>query len=604
MHKPTFTKVIYGLSAAILFSCSSVQQESGGQETATSVQQLSENIRLNQVGFYPNAPKIAVVVGDSKGGEFYVKTPNLHTTVFTGQMTNTKPGEFSGRPTRIADFSAFAEAGTFVVDIPGVGHSHPFEISKDVHQAATAASIKSYYYQRMSTDLPEAYAGKWTRPAGHPDNNVLVHSSAATAQRPAGTVISAPRGWYDAGDYNKYIVNSGITMGTMLSAYEDFPEYYQNLELNIPESNNNVPDLLDETLWNLRWMLRMQDPHDGGVYHKLTTPSFEGMIMPADAKKQRYVVQKGTAAALDFAAVMAQASRIYKNYNSEFPGLADSCLVAATKAWQWAQKNPNVSYDQDELNKQHQPEVTTGAYGDKDFGDEFIWAASELYATTKDDSYYTAVNLLPDNNMPLPSWPQVRLLGYYTLLRHADQLTPAAQKDLPELRKRMINFADELVAGTSDRSYRTAMGKTEKDYIWGSSSVAANQGIALIQAYKLTSDNKYIHAALSNLDYLLGRNATGYSFLTGFGEKPVMKPHHRPSVADGVEEPVPGLISGGPNARADQQDKCTTYTSKFPDEMFTDDDCSYASNEIAINWNAPFVYLVGAIEALQDKAAL
>jgi endoglucanase len=212
--------------------------------------------------------------------------------------------------------------------------------------------------------------------------------------------------------------------------------------------------------------------------------------------------------------------------------------------------------------------------------------------------------MLPDDKMPLPSWPQVRLLGYYTVFRHADALTPAAQKDLPELKQRMVACADELVAGTADRSYRTVMGKTEADYIWGSSSVAANQGIVLIQAYKLTSDRKYMDAALSNLDYLLGRNATGYSFLTGFGGKPVLHPHHRPSVADGVEEPVPGLLLGGPNARADQQDKCTTYTSTFPDEKFTDDDCSYASNEIAINWNAPFVYLAGAIEALQEKAAL
>ncbi len=601
MNSTTFTKLVCGVSAAFLFSCSTAQQETG---TVAMEQQLSENIRLNQVGYYPNAPKMAVVVGEMEDGEFYVKTPDLQETVYTGQLTATKAGEFSNRPTRVADFSNYKEPGSYVLVIPGIGHSYEFEIDRDVHKDVAAASIKGFYYQRMSTDLPEQYAGKWARAAGHPDNEVLIHPSAVSTQRPAGSVISAPRGWYDAGDYNKYIVNSGISMGTLLSAYEDFPGFYKNLELNIPESGNNVPDILDEALWNLRWMMAMQDPEDGGVYNKLTNPSFEGMIMPAEASKPRYVVQKGTAATLDFAAVMAQASRIFSNYESEFPGLADSALVAAVKAWSWAQRNPNVDYDQNAMNKQFKPEVSTGGYGDKDYSDEFIWAAAELYVTTKQDTYYNEVNMLPDNKMPLPSWPQVRLLGYYTLNRFSSELTPAAQKDLPEIQKRLVSFADELIDGADTRTYRTVMGKTEGDYIWGSSSVAANQGIVLIQAYQLTDNKKYLKAALSNLDYLLGRNATGYSFLTGFGEKSVMKPHHRPSVADGIEEPVPGLLSGGPNARADKQDNCTTYQSSFADEMFTDDDCSYASNEIAINWNAPFVYLAGAIEALQDRAAL
>ena len=569
--------------------------------SVAQAQQAQESIRLNQIGFYPNAEKLAVVVGEIEGGKFYLKTPDGAKTVYTGELSAVKPAEFSKRPTRIANFSDFSQKGTFVLDIPGVGQSYPFEIKERVHQGVAAASAKGFYFQRVSTALPEQYAGKWQRAAGHPDTQVMVHPSAASAKRPAGTIISSPKGWYDAGDYNKYIVNSGISMGTLLSAYEDFPAYYQALELNIPESNNKVPDLLDEVLWNLRWMLSMQDPEDGGVYHKLTTANFEGMVMPADARNQRYVIQKGTAATLDFAAVMAQASRVYSNFSHEFPGLADSCLIAATKAWAWAQKNPAVVYDQEKLNKQFEPHIMTGAYGDTDFNDEFIWAAAELYVTTKNDKYYKAVKMFPDNKMPLPAWAQVRLLGYYTLLRAEHNLTPVAKKDLPKLKKLMIQFANELVEGTAERSYRTVMGKTEKDYIWGSSSVAANQSIALIQAYKISNDRKYLNAALSNLDYLLGRNATGYSFVTGYGSKPTRYPHHRPSVADGIDEPVPGLLSGGTNASAPKQDQCTTYTSSFADEMYTDDDCSYASNEIAINWNAPLVYLTGAIEALQHK---
>jgi endoglucanase len=589
------------LGVLVLSLCVSLAQ---GQPSIPASKAGQEQIRLNQLGFYPNASKVAVVVGKTTGDSFTVKAKGASKVVFKGKLSVVKSAELSGKPTRVADFSGFTTPGAYVLEVPGVGESYAFEIKPKVHEAVAAAALKGFYYQRVSVDLPQVYAGKWHRPAGHPDTQVLVHPSAATVQRPAGTVISAPGGWYDAGDYNKYIVNSGITMGTLLSAYEDFPAYYQRQNLNIPESKNAVPDLLDESLYNLRWMLAMQDPHDGGVYHKLTNADFDAMVVPHQATAPRYVVQKGTAATLDFAAVMAQASRVYRNFGKDFPGLADSCLTAATAAWAWAQQNPNVEYNQDALNKAFDPDITTGAYGDKNFTDEWIWAAAELYTTTRQESYYKAVPLLPDAAMPLPGWPQVRLLGYYTLLRHSASLPSVSKKEVDLLKTQLVQVANEMEKGGRGGAYQTVMGRTQADYSWGSSSVASNQGILLVQAYQLTKDQKYLQAALSNLDYLLGRNAVGYSFVTGFGSKATRHPHHRPSVADGIAEPVPGLLSGGTNAQAPKQDKCEGYTATSPDEMYLDHDCSYASNEIAINWNAPLVYLAGALEALQQKAGL
>src|SRR5207248_11190178 len=185
-----------------------------------------------------------------------------------------------------------------------------FTIAPDAYAALNAAALRAFYFNRAGIALEPRHAGRWARPAGHPDTRVLVHASAAGPGRPEGTVISAPKGWYDAGDYNKYIVNSGITVATLLSLYEDFPEYVRTLDVGIPESGDAVPDLVHEALWNLRWMLTMQDPSDGGVYHKLTEPRFEGFVSPAEARSPRYVVQKSTAAALDFAAVMAQGARV------------------------------------------------------------------------------------------------------------------------------------------------------------------------------------------------------------------------------------------------------------------------------------------------------
>ncbi|NEL80129.1 MAG: cellulase, partial [Xanthomonas perforans] len=138
--------------------------------------------------------------------------------------------------------------------------------------------------------------GPYARAAGHPDTQVRIHPSAASATRPADSVISAPKGWYDAGDYNKYIVNSGISTYTLLAAYEQYPALFKAQALTIPDDAPGVPGILQETWWNLEWMLAMQDPADGGVYHKLTDKQFDGLVMPAQATQQRYVVMKATAA--------------------------------------------------------------------------------------------------------------------------------------------------------------------------------------------------------------------------------------------------------------------------------------------------------------------
>ena len=561
-------------------------------------QNLTESIRLNQIGFYPDGPKTAILTAEAKGN-FFIATPDLKQKVFTGTIGEPQTSSLSGKKTWPADFSLFKKTGTWVVWIPSLGHSWPFEIKPNVHREVATAALKAFYFQRMSTDLPERYAGKWHRPISHPDNQVYVHASAASGFRPEGTVIQSPGGWYDAGDYNKYIVNSGITVGTLLALYEDFPDYFKKLELNIPESGNGVPDLLDEVLWNLRWMLTMQEPDNGGVYHKCTTANFEGFVKPEDAHEKRYVVQKSTGAALNFAAVMAQAARVFEEFETDFPGLAATFLKAAESAWQWAQVHPNVIYDQQKLNEQFDPDITTGAYGDKDLTGEFIWAAVELYVTTGNEDYFRAVNLFPVELITVQNWGDVRTMAYLTLLRHEQKLAAATQQPMRYLKNLFGGFALGQVFTTESQAYLAPVENDVQNFVWGSTAVCANQGMDLIYAYRLTGDKNYLGYAIDNLDYLLGRNATGYSFVTGYGDRTPMPPPHRPSETDGVDDPVPGLLAGGPNPR--QQDQCPGYPNNLPDESYLDDVCSYASNEIAINWNAPLVYLAFAVDILSSE---
>ncbi|WP_082536401.1 MULTISPECIES: glycoside hydrolase family 9 protein [unclassified Roseateles] len=549
----------------------------------------AQGAAVNQVGYLPGGAKW-VVLPAGAGEEFRLVRVGSNDVVLRGRLGPAQTWAPAGQSVRLADFSALNEVGEYELRIDNVPASPRIRVAPDAYAALTAASLKAFYFNRASTALEPRHAGRWARPAGHPDTEVLVHASAASDKRPEGTRISAPKGWYDAGDYNKYVVNSGITVYTLLAAWEQFPALFKAQKLDIPESGNDLPDVLDEVLWNLDWMLAMQDPADGGVYHKLTNKTFDGSQMPHQTKGERYVVAKGTAAALDFAAVMAQASRIYKPFDSQRPGLSARMRDAAIAAWTWARANPQVVF-------KNPSDVRTGEYGDTKLDDEFAWAAAELYLTTGDAAYRDALKLA-SQPIRVPSWGDVAGLGWMSLAQHRDKLTKA---DAELVTKRVRGFGDELAASWKASAYRMTM-ESPTDFVWGSNSQALNQALMLIQAYRLSNDRAQLDAAQSVLDYVLGRNPLGMSYVTGFGQRSPMRPHHRPSEADGVEPPVPGFIVGGPNPGQQDQKNCPRYPSALPALSYIDHDCSYAANEVAINWNAPLVYVAAALQSLTPPA--
>jgi endoglucanase len=548
-------------------------------------QQTSTDIRLNQIGFLPNAVKVAVVKS-ATATTFSIKSPDLSTTFYTGLLSAQANWPSSNENVKIADFSPFSTPGKYVLVVPDKGKSFEFKIDAIAFNDLSKAVLKAFYFNRSSTALLQQHAGVYARAEGHPDNAVVVHPSAASANRPAGTTIATPYGWYDAGDYNKYVVNSGISTFTLLSAYESFPTYYDTLKWNIPESDNAIPDILDEALWNIKWLMTMQDPDDGGVYNKTTNANFDAFVMPALATTTRYVVAKGTAATLDFAAIMAMTARIYKPY---LPSLADDALAKAERAWQWANAHPNVAYSNPAASQGY-PAITTGGYGDATFTDEFTWAAAELYVTTLDDNYYNLLNL-PTTSYDIPGWPNVKTLGLLSIVTNRKKLSALA--DTTAAKNKLI----ELMQAAKNRHKVSPYRIPTNTFFWGSNSDVANHGMLLMQVYKLTHEQEYFNAALAALDYLIGRNATTYSFVTGFGSKTPKYIHHRPSGADGIAEPLSGFLAGGPNPQ-NTADDCGTaaYPSTLPALCYLDKECSYSTNEIAINWNAPLAFLAGAIQ--------
>ena len=549
-------------------------------------------IRLNQVGMYPAQEKTAAIEGVVGAGDISIVNTATGVQV-SPKVLRVAVSPWSGKQRTIVDFSSVTALGNYTLTCGA--YSAPFTISETALLDVTKEALKSFYLMRSGTPIEARYAGEFARPGGHPDTLVYVHPSAASPNRPAGSVISSPGGWYDAGDYNKYIVNSAFSVGIVLASYERNKAYFDRLSVNIPESGNGTADVLDEMMYNLKWMLTMQDPDDGGVYHKLTTPSFEGFIMPEDCRQPRYVVQKSTAAALDFAAVMAQAARIFRG-NKDYPAFTGQALNAALAAYRWAERNPNVLYQQEKMNEQFSPAVQTGGYGDRMLNDEWFWAATELYLLTVDEDFAAVARKYQPQRFSAPTWGNVATLGVYEWL---DSDYP----DKQTYRDRLVSYCDSLIATTASSSFQTPNGNAPRDFGWGclAETFCAN-GLSLLYAHRLTGDAKYLTAAQQNADYVLGRNATGYCYVTGFGTQSPMFPHHRISAADNIVKPFPGLLVGGPNPG--QQDKIPSlvYPSNQPDESFVDKAESYASNEIAINWNASLLAMLGWLENIMCKS--
>jgi endoglucanase len=532
-----------------------------------------DDILINQIGYPEVSAKKALIRANSE--QFEIRDSNGN-PIFRDVISELKFWELSGDAVGIADFSSLTKAGEYTLCVDDVC-SYPFYIAPSLYDDLADAALKSYYYARVGIDIEEEYGGKWNYRGGHPDTEVIIHASAASDKRPEGSTISSPGGWYDAGDYGKYIVNSSITTWTILQSLRLNTEFHLDQNLNIPESNNDIPDILDEALVNLRWMMTMQDPNDGGLYHKLTTKNFDAFIMPEETTNPRFVVMKTTSASLDFASTMATTSRTVREYGMD--ELADEMAGVAKSAWYWAIENPDIFYNQPE-------DISTGAYVDTSFFDEWFWASAEMYLLTGEDQYKE--KMLEHYEDPItPKWDVVNALGLITLL------TSDKKDEFPEIEADFIEYVDLMLEKEKASPYLISMDK----FAWGSNSDVGNDGMLKLIAYQLTGDDKYIASAQNDLDYILGRNATGYSFVTGYGDKTPLDQHNRIMGADGIQDPIPGYISGGPNTIVLTDCEAQgVVRSEFPAVSFTDTQCSYSTNETAINWNAPLVFLTSGLE--------
>lgn len=535
-------------------------------------------ILSNLVGWTPGASKTFLFAGPHSGRWRLLDQDGK--VAREGILAPPESCAMSGLELSAADVSAQRRPGVYRLQVDSLT-SEPFAIRADVLAAPFRDVLRGFYFLRSGVALDEAHAGPWARPAGHPDTAL---GFLEIGEERAGRG-SAPGGWYDAGDYGKYVVNAGISVATLMHLHELQPRLVPDRGLDIPESGNGVSDLLDEIRFELEWMIRMQDA-DGGVFFKVAGKTWPGMVMPAHDRMARFLIGKSTASTLNFAASMAQASRIWKKIDPRF---ARACRERAERAWAWAVAHPQV--------EQPAERGGSGPYADAKLGDEFLWAAGELWVSTGEARWRSEVasRLRDQPMMDGAWWGGTQNLAMYSIALHRgkDSLGVVVAARLDSVAARVRG----LIGGS-------ALRVPLRDWNWGSTGDLANRGVLLAFHHALRGDRADLQAMTEIADHVLGRNANGTSYVSGHGSPSMRDPHLRFAVADTVALPPPGFVSGGPNAgRQDDHTKVTwgvKYPRTEPARSWVDDHRSYASNEIAINWNAPVALLLGYLSAKQD----
>jgi endoglucanase len=588
-------------------------------------------VRVNQVGYLPDGPKHATLVTEATTPLAWRLLDASGAEVLAGESEPRGLDPTAGLNVQVIDFSAATAAGEgFVLEADG-DKSHPFAIDGGIYADLARDALSYFYPVRSGIAIDGAIAGEaYARPAGHvsapKDGEANKGDREVPCQAPESSqkaygepwtcdyTLDVTGGWYDAGDHGKYVVNGGISVWTLLNLHErqihlDRPALFADGRATIPESGNGVDDLLDEVRWELEFLLAMQVPDgtrtrvavgvrrggpglrlteidaSGMAHHKMGDRRWTQLPMPPHRDPEpRLLYPPSTGATLNLAANAAQCARIWRTID---PAFSARCLTAAERAWRAALRNPEV----------HAVGNFTGSggYGDADFADEFFWAAAELFATTAGETYRAALRRSSYFSAPVaePGWGSTATLGTITLAVVPNRL---AAGDVAAIRARLVAAADRFLASRDQVGYRIPY---PPPYPWGSNSNLLNRAIILALAHDFTGDVQYRDGVIDGLDYLLGRNPLDRSFISGYGARPMRNPHHRfwaQSLDPALPPPPPGALSGGPNNTNMSDEVARPMRGRCAPQMcWADDIRAFSLNEVAVNWNAPLVWVAAWI---------
>jgi len=532
-------------------------------------------IIVDQFGYRPRDPKVAVIVDPQAGFNANQGLTPSHTLVVKNTKTNQivfsdVPSPWHNGATHTQsgdkawwfDFSSVTTPGSYViVDPKKNASSAPFKVRNDVYKTPLMIATKMFFYQRSGFAKKPPYADVcWTDKASFMGSRQDPQARLVTEKNNPATARDVSGGWMDAGDTNKYVTFAEPVVHQLLTAYQDNPSIWTD-DFNIPESGNGLPDLLDEVMFELEWLKKMQDK-DGGVLIKVGTLDYHDAASPGKDTRPRYYGPKCSSSTIAASGMFAHASLVL----AKFPQLQTYSHDLAQRArsdWNWFKNNPiNTNCDNQEIKSgdaDRKPEEQIGSA---------VVAAIYLSMLEKQHEYtdYIEHNMnqlrpFKDNTWSRYDPHEGDALLQYTRFKDGDA---EIKNKISSTFTQKVKNNPQAYGDTKDMEtdpYRAYM--PDAQYHWGSNEVKANIGNTNFDVvlYGVDPDHSryYDTRALDHLHYLHGVNPFGMVYLSNMYKYGVSYSVNRfyhawlgQKVFDKTRGdhrcgPVPGFVPGGPN---------------------------------------------------------
>jgi endoglucanase len=529
-------------------------------------------IKVNQVGYFQVSEKYALVSGyyneltADVGTPFQVRDADSDEVVYTGELTLVAAYDpASGEKVFNADFSDLEVSGSYYVTVTGVNEPSPvFKIGNDIYDDFLVDVQRFYYYQRANTALLEEHAGQYARDALHmEDENLPLSTDHSITKDVSG-------GWFDAGDNGKYVTAAATAVSELLWTYEMFPHVFYDGQLNIPESGDGIPDLINEIKFETDFLLKMQDEESGGFYSYVNRDNAPNRFI--QHREDGLFPTEHTA---NTAGALAHAYIIFR----EIPGLgayAETLLAAAEKGWEYLEQHPDVITppngpyytDDDKFGRFYLAGVLYRATGKQKYDDYFLRHYTD---TDFAQRFEDATSSHGINGMAMMSY-----MHYLSADTYAQEVMDWFEPRFRQYRTHLIEIS------TTEAVWRN----TTNNFYWGANTNVLNVNLTSMLGSRIIDDidpDIYI-VAKANLNYILGINPLQLSYVTGYGENRVIETISTIFNQDWIVGLPSGFMPGGANGWNN------SIISQFHGKAYNHSTRDWVSNEHAINYNAPLVF--------------
>ena len=595
-------------------------------------------IHVDQFGYRSANTKVAVIsdpqtgfnssLSYSAGTTLQVRDATTDAVIFSAAPTLWNSGNThsqSGDRGWWFDFSTVQQAGEYYIFDPSTSEaSHTFRIDDHVYDDVLKAALKMFYYNRCGIAKTTPYV-----PNGYTDLTSFAQDSQARDvynQGDTSTEKDMSGGWFDAGDYNKYVTFAESAVHSLLWAYQNNPSVFDDA-LNIPESGNGIPDIIDELKWETDWLLKMINA-DGSVHIKIGARNFSenAASPPSSNTDTRYYAPTCTSAAIAMAGMLAHSAKVF----GQFPSLstyAQTLEDQAIATWNWVLPSLN--------NNTLQENCDDGSVvaGDADRTvaiqrESALIAAIYLFDLTGNSSYnqYIIDNLNDAQPFSIGDWSNYKLmildaLFLYTTISGNDTTTRTTILNAATTES-TNNYNNYLRFNTLDlyRGYTN-----DWTYHWGSNSPKADMGNLnfLYADYDINTDDlaSLQLRAKENLHYFHGVNPMGLVYLSNMyalgAEKSVNEIYHSwfydgtvwDNAITSTYGPPPGYVPGGSNSTYSANTNLSPPYDQPLQKSYLDFNTGYPDNsweisEPGIYYQAAYVRLLSRIANLEEGNVL